>query len=121
MRRLARVAAVGLGTGVATALGAWTSACVIAVHSVTWGLILGLLATGAAVLAASPGLARLGFTLGWGFVLLLAVLGRPEGDWVIEADVNGYALLGCGLAALASGVATLPVRPRAASPVRAPT
>lgn len=92
-------------------VGAWTAVCAVAVHSQAWGLALGLGASFAALLATPRGAARAGFVLGWELVLMMAVLGRPEGDWVIMADALGYTLLGAALVLLVLGVATLPVRP----------
>jgi hypothetical protein len=49
--------------------------------------------------------------LGWVLVLMLAVLGRPEGDYVVTATPRGYGLLAGGLGLLGFAVVTLP-RPR---------
>jgi Family of unknown function (DUF6113) len=49
------------------------------------------------------------YSLGWLAVLALAVVGRPEGDFVVATDVAGYALLGCALAEVAAGVVSLAV------------
>ena len=37
------------------------------------------------------------YCLGWLAVLTYVLVGRPEGDFVIAADVDGYTLIGVGL------------------------
>jgi hypothetical protein len=37
------------------------------------------------------------YCLGWLLVLTYVLVGRPEGDFVIAADLEGYALIGVGL------------------------
>lgn len=106
MRRAA--AAIGL-----VLLGAVTSVAGVAVHHSGWFPV----AVGTPLVsayAASPGLARTSFTGGWLLVLALAVLGRPEGDYVLSVSWQGYGLLITGLLLLGFAVATLPrPRPRA--------
>jgi len=43
-------------------------------------------------------------------VLGIAVLGRAEGDWVIQADWHGYSLLAASLGFLMYVVVTIPRR-----------
>ena len=43
---------------------------------------------------------------------MVALLGRPEGDYVVTSTARGYALLGLGLALLVLVVVTVPVRRR---------
>lgn len=47
------------------------------------------------------------YVAGWLAVLLLAVAGRPEGDYVVAADLEGYVLLGTGFALVAMGIVSL--------------
>jgi hypothetical protein len=44
------------------------------------------------------------YVVGWLLLLGLAVIGRPEGDYVLAADVRGYGLLGGGFVLVAFGV-----------------
>ena len=95
--------------GAVVALGA------VAVHrsmlmQVPWGLVLAL-ATTFAVLRAlhHTGLRTLGatYTLGWLVVCGAAVLGRPEGDYVLAGDLRGYGLMAGSFALCVLGVASL--------------
>lgn len=47
------------------------------------------------------------YSLGWLGVLAVAVIGRPEGDFVVASDVAGYALLGCAFGEVAAAVVSL--------------
>ena len=82
----------------------------LAVHDKSWLWFL-LAVTGpfAAVVALPSGWPRSGFGLGWVGVLMAALLGRPEGDYVVTSTPRGYTLLGLGLLLLMLVVATLPV------------
>ena len=103
------LAAVGL-----LLAGAVTGVATVALHTIGWGLALGLVATGAAVAALPPGWwARLAFVVGWDLVVGWLTFPRPEGDYVISQDVPGYTVLGAALVLVIVGIATLP-RPRGA-------
>jgi hypothetical protein len=47
------------------------------------------------------------YSLGWLAVLAVAVLGRPEGDFVVVTDVAGYTLLACAFAEVVAAVVSL--------------
>jgi hypothetical protein len=90
-------------------LGAVTAVAAVAVHATGWGLVLGVAAVAATVAALPPGwTTRLAFGVGLVGGLGLLSVRRPEGDYVIAADLEGYLLLGLGLAVVVAGVATLP-------------
>lgn len=93
-------------------LGAAVGVCAVALHPFWWGLALGVAAT-LATLVALPGgwWTRLSFALG--FVVMLAVLTgqRPEGDYLVAQDPQGYLLLGSGLVVLLGGIAGIRTRP----------
>ena len=92
---------LGLATGVAS----------VALHSLWWGLLLSVLATATTMFALPAGWwSRLPFALGWVGVVGWLTVPRPEGDYAIAADANGYALLAGALIVLVAGVATLPRR-----------
>jgi len=93
-------------------VGAWTALCAVVFSSLDWGLLLGVLASVTTSYALPGGWPRLGFTAGWVGVLVVTLLERPEGDWVIVADWHGYSLLATGVLLLAYGVATVPRRAR---------
>jgi hypothetical protein len=105
--RLVTAAALAL---LGAAAGLATGICAVAFYARPWGWWVAVIGISAALLALPRGVLRLGFGLGWIGVLGLAVLGRPEGDWVISADLSGYGLLGVGLVHLGYLIATLPVR-----------
>lgn len=96
-------ALVGAGTGIAT----------VALHDWWWGLAFGAVASLLAAVAVRPGWStRLAYGLGWDGMVGWLTVKRPEGDFVVSADAQGYAVLGLGLALLLLCVATLP-RPAA--------
>ena len=91
---------VGVVTGVAS----------LAVHDKSWPwFLLAVAGPVAAVVALPSGWPRSGFGLGWVGALMVALLGRPEGDYVVTATARGYTLLGAGLLLLMLVVVTLPV------------
>lgn len=92
--------------------GAVTGLATVAVHDRWWGLALAVAATAAVLVALPPGWwSRLSFALGWvGFIAWIANP-RPEGDYAIGQDVEGYLLLVVAFVVLVFGVVTLP-RPR---------
>ena len=98
---------VGIVTGIAS----------LAVHDKSWAwFLLAVVGPVAAVVALPPGWPRSGFGLGWVGVLMAALLGRPEGDYVVTSTARGYTLLGLGLLLLMIVVVTLPVGRRRAPP-----
>jgi hypothetical protein len=89
--------------------GAVTGVAAVAVHQRWWGLALVVAAVTATMLALPRGWwARLPFALGFVAVLGVAMTPRPEGDYLIPGNAQGYALLGVGLLAFLFAVATLP-------------
>jgi hypothetical protein len=93
-------------------LGAVVALAALMVHrsAFPWGLLLAV-ATSVAVpwrLLCSR-LLRTGaaYAVGWLVVLGVALVGRPEGDFVLAGDLEGYTLIAGSLAVLASGVASL--------------
>lgn len=105
-RPLAAVACVLLGLGVGV--------CAVAVHDYAWGLVLALAATAATLVALPPGWwSRLAFALGWVAVLVAVTPERPEGDFLVSGDLDGYLLLGAGVVVFGAGFVGL-VAPRGA-------
>lgn len=103
--------------GLAAAVGLVSGVVAVAFYVDLWGWVLSVIGLTAAVLAFPPGSLRLGFGFGWLAVLMLAVLGRPEGDWAVIGNLAGYGLIGVGLLHLGFLTATLPLRRRrSASP-----
>jgi hypothetical protein len=94
---LAGGAAVGLG--------------VVVLHSLWWGLALGLAATVAALLAL-PGRwwARLPAAVGWAGAVGWLSASTPEGDYLVAGDLSGYVVLMIAFAVLVTGIVSL--RPR---------
>jgi hypothetical protein len=93
--------AVGLATGLA----------VVLLHDRVLGLLLGLAATAATVVAAPGGARRLGFVAGWAAIVVYAAVPRPEGDYLLAADLEGYLLLAAVPVLVVVALVTFP-RPR---------
>jgi hypothetical protein len=91
----------------------------VAVHNTWWGLPLALVATATTAYALPGGWTRRApFVLGWSAAVAALALPRPEGDFMIAGDVNGYVLLGFALVLLVASLVTLPP-PRPGTPVDA--
>ena len=89
--------------------GAVVGLATVALHPLWWGLLLGVAATSAALWALPPGWSRrTSFGVGWAGLAGYLSVPRPEGDYVIAADWQGYLLLGFGIAVLIFSLATLP-------------
>jgi hypothetical protein len=88
-------------------LGAAAGLAAIAVHRSVPGLVLGV---GTALLVMwalrlwAPYAATL-FAAGWLAPLLVAIGGRPEGDYVVSSDLLGWLLIVSGLVVVAAGIA----------------
>lgn len=96
-------------------LGAVTGTATVVVHRTTWGLALGLAATVLTAYALPPGWStRLPFVLGWVAMVGWLTVPRPEGDYLVSENWQGYTMLGVGMVLLVTGLATLP-RPRRAT------
>ena len=50
------------------------------------------------------------YALGWLTVFVLAFAGRPEGDYALAGDLDGYLLVAGSFAVLGIGVVSLPGR-----------
>jgi hypothetical protein len=99
--------------------GAVTGVTTVAVHELVWGFVLATAATSVTVLALPPGLwTRLAFVAGWVLMVGWLTVPRPEGDYLISQDWQGYAVLALGMVLLVVGLATLPrpTRSMAAAP-----
>jgi hypothetical protein len=103
--------ALALRSAVAVLLlvgGAAVGTASVLVHAYAWGLGLAAVAAAATLVALPPGWwRRLPFALGW--CLALAVLStiRPGGDILVPSTLDGYLLLGLGVAVLLGGVVGL--------------
>jgi hypothetical protein len=94
-------------------LGAASGLASVAVHDKSWPwFLLAVAAPLATTVALASGLLRSAFVAGWFGLLMLATLGRPEGDYAIASSGRGYGLLAAGLLLLGFAVATIrrPVR-----------
>jgi hypothetical protein len=47
------------------------------------------------------------YVVGWLVVLALVVAGRPEGDYALAGDVEGYTMLGAGFLLVVVGIVSL--------------
>ena len=91
------------------AVGAVSAVAAVAVHGRWWGLALAAVAVLASLVALGPGWStRLPFAVGFVGVVGRLALTRPEGDYVLAADVQGYLLLLLTLVVAGFALATLP-------------
>ena len=102
----------GLGHAVLALLcllvGAASGLAAVAVHREPWGWALGVGAAVAAALALPPTWwGRLAFCLGWAAAVVRLSLARPEGDYLVGADLRGYGLLGAAFVLTLVGVVGL--------------
>lgn len=101
----------GLLLPVLLLLGAAAGLASVALHQLAWGLVLGVLAPAAALVALPPGWwSRLPFAFGWVGMVGYLTVPRPEGDFVIADGVEGYLLLAAAFGFLVAALATLPRR-----------
>lgn len=102
----------GLAAVLLLVLGAATGLAGIAVHDRSWAWFLLAAATPlATAYAVRPGSGRVAYAVGWFLLLMVAMGGRPEGDYAVASSVRGYALLALGLVLLCFAVATVRRRP----------
>lgn len=102
--------------------GALTAVAAVALHSLWWGMALGVAATSVALLGLTAGWAtRLPFGLGFAATVGWLTLSRPEGDYLVAGDAAGHTLLAFALAVVVAAVATLPRPGRDAGHGEAPT
>lgn len=98
------LAAVGL-----LLAGAVTGLTTVAVHGLVWGFVLALVASAVTVYALPPGWwSRLAFVVGWVVTVGWLTVPRPEGDYLVSQDWQGYGVLVFGMVLLVVGLATLP-------------
>lgn len=92
----------------ALAGGSLVGACSVVLHDYAWGLVLGVLAT-TALLVAIPGgwWRRFPFAVGWFAAAVGLAVERPEGDFLVQQSVRGYTFLGFGVVVLLGGVVGL--------------
>ncbi|WP_052336401.1 DUF6113 family protein [Nocardioides alkalitolerans] len=101
----ARRSLAGLGLAVAGALTGF-SAVVAGGH--WWGVVLAAAATVATLTALPPRRwTRSPYALGWVVPVVLAAVGRPEGDYALGQNLRGYAVLGLAMVVAVAGVVAL--------------
>lgn len=89
--------------------GAASAVAAVAVHGRWWGLALATVAVLATLVALGPGWStRLPFAVGFVGVVGRLALTRPEGDFVLAADAQGYLFLLLTLVVAGLALATLP-------------
>jgi len=85
--------------------GALTGLAAVLLHGYWWGLVLGLAATAAALVALPGGWwRRLPYGVGYAGQVALLAPERPEGDYLISADAEGYLLLASAVAVLVAAM-----------------
>jgi hypothetical protein len=108
MRVLWHAGAVLLGAAVSLASVAVYRTAVL---QIPVGLVLALAATFSVpwALVQTPGNRRLttSYAAGWLAVFGLVLFGRPEGDYALAGDFDGYALMAAGFLLVVIGVSSL--------------
>lgn len=109
MSRLPARTAVGAS---ALLLGSLIAVPALLVHRLgggdrPWGLVLAVLASAAGSVglrcAGAGATGAIGYALGWGAVVVTALGGRPEGDFLVAGDALGWSFLaGAGGAVVVS-------------------
>ena len=98
-------------------VGAAVALAAVLVHRSVFplGLVLSLATTFAVpwwlLVSARPRSAA-SYVVGWLVVLALVVAGRPEGDYALASDLEGYAMLGAGLLLVVVGIVSIAGRRR---------
>lgn len=78
-------------------VGAVTGLAGVLLHGRWWGLALVAVVTlAAAWLLPGRWWARVPFVLGWVLLVMVALRGRPEGDFLVASTLQGYLFLGTG-------------------------
>jgi hypothetical protein len=93
-------------------LGVAVAVAAVAVHRSAFpaGLVLALVTTFAVpwrLIASTRPRTAASYVLGWLAVLVLVAFGRPEGDYALASDFEGYSLLVAGLPLLLVGIVSL--------------
>jgi hypothetical protein len=97
-----------LTTAACLLLGLVVGLSSVALHHYWWGLLLAIAATTTTAYALPPGWwARMPFAFGWVAMVGYLALPRDEGDYVIAADAQGYALLAFAVALPVAAMVTL--------------
>jgi hypothetical protein len=97
---------------VCVVVGAAVALAAVAVHRSAFpsGLLLALATTFAVswwLMCSTRPRTAASYSVGWLAVLALVVAGRPEGDFALAGDVEGYALLGAGFMLVLVGVVSV--------------
>jgi Family of unknown function (DUF6113) len=90
-------------------LGALVALASVAVHRSVfpWGLLLALATTFAVpwwLLASPRPRTAASYVVGWLVLLALVVTGRPEGDYALASDLEGYSLMVAGMVLVLMGI-----------------
>jgi hypothetical protein len=95
-----------LGYLLALVLGLAAGIAAVALHRTVPGLVLGV--GTAVVVIRTVGMwlprAATAFAAGWLVVLVVAVAGRGEGDYVVSSDGQGWLLIASGFVVLVTGL-----------------
>ena len=112
-----------LGYALALVIGFAAGVAAIAVHHTFPGLLLGVGTALVVIWTLRMWAPRAGtaFAIGWLVPLLFGVAGRPEGDFLVASDLQGWLLVVSGFVVLVAGLVwgrppPPPRGPRSASP-----
>lgn len=107
-----RLLGTALGVALCLLLGMASGVAALAVHRSLPGLLLGV---GTAVVVVRtlrlwwPGAGQ-AFAGGWLVLLVVAVAGRGEGDYVVSSDLLGWSFVASGFVVLVTALASGPPR-----------
>ena len=80
-------------------VGVVSGGAAVLVHTSWWWLALGI-ATALSTLRWLPPAPRVGFALGWGVAVARGSFVRPEGDYLVSGDAQGWTLIASSLVLL---------------------
>ena len=78
---------LGLVVGVVVGVAA------VAVHPWWWGLLIGVAASLATLLALACGPLRISYAAAWAIVVAFAAAPRPTGGYAVAGNVEGYVMI----------------------------
>ncbi|TQL69738.1 hypothetical protein FB381_3652 [Nocardioides albertanoniae] len=90
----------------------------VAVHPWWWGLLLGVGASLATLVALTRGPMRIAYAAAWAIVVALAASPRPTGGYAVAGNLEGYAVIVVAVLMLVVAAVTSAKRPAPADPGR---
>jgi hypothetical protein len=95
----------------ALVVGVLTGTALALLHTGWAWLVVGVLAAAATLRWLPANGPRVAFAVGWCLPVARGVLTRPEGDYLVASNAQGWSLVALSLAVLLAALATLRLRP----------